>query len=221
MIRWLGIFVSGLALHGLVHGGEWECPNRNVVIQAPDQAQADAACGVVIHTLDFLSEHGLDTTKRIELALVDQVQAPCFLHSFGCYSHPEQRTYVLNTAACLKRETWENIPLNQALCNGFLAHEVAHAVAAANFRIEKPSMLAQEYLAAVATVSTMPRKEREHLLEQLPGHGFDSAAEISTTYYLFNPARFSAEVYRHFLGLTDRKAFFQMLLWGRVLNYDR
>lgn len=221
MTRWLAIFIFEIALHGLVHGEEWECQDQNVGVQAIDRAQGFAACEVAASVLGFLSAHGLDVTGRIELNLVDQLQAPCALHSFGCYSHPDQRAFALTTAGCLKKETWQNLPLDPALCNGFLAHEAAHAVAAANFRIDKPSTVAQEYLAGVATVATMPHGPREHLLEQLPGRGFDSADQISTTYYLFAPARFSAEVYRHFLGLRDRQEFIEKVLRGRVLTEER
>lgn len=211
----LAFFVPGYA-----YAVELRCAHWNQIVHAADLEQAEAACEAATSALDFLSAQGFDTSGRVEVHLVEVLPSPCGLHSFGCYSHPDRRINVLTVAKCLRLKTWQGVPLNQSLCRSFLAHEVAHAVATVNFRLEKPSLLAQEYLAGVTTVAILPPEQRELLLEQLPGKGFESADQISTTYYLLSPARFSVGVYRHYQRLSDPKAFVQKVLEGRVLARD-
>ena len=43
---------------------------------------------------------------------------------------------------------------------------------------------------------------------------------MSTTYYQIDPARFSAEVYRHFIKPGNGKVFLQNVLSGMALNNE-
>jgi hypothetical protein len=218
MTRWLAIFIFSLIASDFAHGDEWRCPHSNVVVHSTDRGDADAACEAASNALDFLAEQGLDTTGAVEVHLVSKLPMHCLGPSFGCYDHPNRRIYMLAFSACLKLRAWEELPLNRTLCKSLLTHEVAHAVAAANFSVPKPSLLAHEYLAYVTMLATMPSNQRERLLEQFPGQGFDSAAQMSVTFYLLNPLRFGTEAYRHFLKSSNGKAFIKEVLSGRVLS---
>ena len=220
MNHWLAIFICALIASDFVHGDEWKCPHSNVVVHSTDSDDADAACEAARKALEFLATQGLDTTGSVEVRLVTKLPMPCLQSGFGCYDQPNRRINMLVISECLKMRTWVELPLNRSLCESFLTHEVAHVVAAGNFTAPKPSTLAQEYVAYVTMVSTMSPRQRERLLEQLPGRGFDSADQMSTTYYQLDPARFSAEVYRHFIKLGNGKVFLQNVLSGRVLNNE-
>jgi hypothetical protein len=217
MTRWLAICIFALIAVDLAHGDEWRCPHSNVVIHLADRGDADAACGSARNALDFLAANGLDTTGAVEVHLVSELPMSCLRSNFGCYDHPNWRIYMLIFSECLKLKTWAELPLNSTLCNSLLTHEVAHAVAAANFLVPKPSMLAHEYVAYVTMLATMPSNQRERVLEQFPGEGFDSANQMSVTFYLLNPFQFGINAYRHFLKPGNGKVFLKDLLSGRVL----
>jgi len=217
MTRWLAIFIFALIAVDLAHGDEWRCPHSNVVIHLADRGDAEAACGSARNALDFLAANGLDTTGAVEVHLVSELPMSCLRSNFGCYDHPNRRIYMLIFSECLKLETWAELPLNSMLCNSLLTHEVAHAVAAANFLVPKPSILAHEYVAYVTMLATMPLKQRERVLGQFPGQGFDSADQMSTTFYLLNPFQFGVNAYRHFLKPGKGKVFLNDVLSGRVL----
>lgn len=201
-------------------GETTRCPHSNVMVHLADLNDNKTACETANSALDFLAVHGLNTTGSVEVYLVKELPPPCSQLSFGCYDQFNRRINMLVMSECLRRLTWVKVPVNRALCDGFLAHEVGHAVAAVNFLIPAPSVLAQEYFAAVTMFSTMPQKDREQLLNELPGQGFDSTTQMSLTYYLFNPSQFGAEVYRHFLNLDDGRVFFKEILIGKALNHD-
>lgn len=124
---------------------------------------------------------------------------------------------MLAFSECMKLRTWVELPLTRTLCKSLVTHEVAHAVAESNFSIPRPSMLAQEYFASVTMFATMPLKQREHILKQFPGRGFDTVDQMSTTFYLLNPAMFGAYAYRHFLKVSNGKVFLKRVLSGQIL----
>jgi hypothetical protein len=63
----------------------------------------------------------------------------------------------------------------------------------------------------------MKATQREKILANNPGHGFDGEAQMSATLYLFDPERFGIRAYRHFLGLPNRPAFLHAVLNGKAL----
>lgn len=218
MTRWLAILISALLVAGISHGGELQCAGSNVVVHSTDQGDADTACEGAGDAIDFLARQGLDTNRSVEVHLVRELQSPCLPTGFGCYDHPKRRIDMLVFSECLERKKWVQLPLDRNLCKSLLTHEVAHAVAASNFSIAKPSMRAQEYLASVTMFSTMPVKQREHILAQFPRGEFDTVDQISTTFYQLNPVMFGVYVYRHFLKVSDSKAFIKGVLSGQILR---
>lgn len=200
----------------LVHGAELRCPELNVVVDSEDSADVDMVCHAAGEAMGFLVRNGLDTSKAVEVHLVKELPPEADTASYGCYIHPHRRVYLLTYSDCLERGPWASLPMDRELYKSLLAHEVAHAVAAANFSIPRPSMLAHEYLAYVTMFAVIAPEAREKILNRFPGHGFDSVDQMSVTYYLMDPLRFGAESYRHFLKLDDKKRFLQDVLSGRV-----
>ena len=211
------IFIGALIAADFAHGDELRCPDSNVVVHSADRGDADAACEAAGEALGFLAAQGLDTTGAVEVHLVNKLPDMAGLSAFGCYDHPDRRVYMLVFSECLKQGTWSELPLDRTLFKSLLTHEVAHAVAAANFSVPKPGMLAHEYLAYVTMLATMPLRQRERMLGRFPGQGFDSPDQMSATFYLIDPFRFGAEAYRHFLKPGNGKAFIKEVLSGRVL----
>ena len=202
------------------HDGAWRCPQSAVTVHASDPAMAPAACEAAATALDFLQAQGLTTADPVEVHLMPQLPAPCVEHSFGCYEHALRRINMLTASACLAVKTLDGLALDPAVCNSLLAHEVAHAVAADNFTVHRPSLLAQEYVANVTMIASLPPAQRERLLALWHEAAFESADQISTTYYLMQPSRFSVKAYRHFMLQDDRPAFIQKVLTGELLGQD-
>ncbi|MGC2519764.1 MAG: DUF6639 family protein [Burkholderiales bacterium] len=219
MVAWaeVAMLVGALIGANSAYGDELRCPNRNVVVHSAARGDAETACEAAGEAIAFLASHGLDTTRAVEIHLVSKLPDIANKSAAGCYDHPHRRTYMLIFSACSKQGRWFELPLDRALYKSLVAHEVAHAVAAANFSVPKPSILAQEYIAYVTQLATMPPRHLARVLERFPGNGFDSAAEMSLTFYTMNPSQFGVEVYRHFLKPGNGEAFLKEVLSGRVL----
>jgi hypothetical protein len=97
------------------------------------------------------------------------------------------------------------------------AHEVAHALAACNFAVREPTIQAKEYVAYVAMFATMDPVVRARVLRAIPGQGFQSESRINEIAYLFDPMRFGAECYRHYLGAGNGVKFLRAVLTGKAL----
>jgi hypothetical protein len=93
----------------------------------------------------------------------------------------------------------------------------AYSVAECNFRIPNPSIQAKEYLAYVATFSTMPASLRARALNATRTEGFASMDRFTLALCLFEPMRFGAEAYLHFAKADDRSGIIQSVLAGRAL----
>jgi hypothetical protein len=213
----IAIFLCALIGAEVVCGDELRCPQTNVVVYSADGRDVAIACEAAGQALGFFAANDLDTTGAVEVHLVSKLpDVPNSSSSYGCYDHWSRRVYMLFLSGCLEQGPWAELPIDRALYKSLLTHEVAHAVADANFSVPKPGMLAHEYLAYVTMFATMPPGQRERVLKRFPGEGFDSVEQMSVTYYLMNPLRFGAEAYRHFLKLDDRKTFLKDVLSGRV-----
>jgi hypothetical protein len=81
----------------------------------------------------------------------------------------------------------------------------------------KPSLRANEYVAYVTMLSTMPAALRDRVLANYPGTGYDNDVQIDDIIYLMNPMRFGVEVYRHFLKPGNGRDYLWRLLEGKAL----
>ena len=118
----------------------------------------------------------------------------------------------------LKRfKTWFNLPIDASLYRSLVAHEVAHAIGARNFKVTQPSLQAKEYIAYVTQLATMLPELRERVLSQFPGQGFEGDWQMSTTIYLLDPMRFGAQAYRHFLKRGNGGSYLHSILAGKVM----
>ena len=74
--------------------------------------------------------------------------------------------------------------------------------------------------AAVVQIGVIDPAERNHLLDNLAGEGFDEISEINLLAYQFDPARFAVEAYRHFEKPGNGTAFIGALLSGAIVLQD-
>lgn len=135
----------------------------------------------------------------------------------GCNVKAEQRVYMLTFSECRKQGIAPGLPIDRALHRSLVAHEVAHHIADANFKVEKPAVVAHEYIAYVTMFATMAPYQRDRILEHFPGDGFDTDRPFNVTLYMLAPHFFGAQAYRHFMRVEDRRAFLERVLSGSAL----
>jgi len=194
------------------------CAGTNVTVQGVDRAEVKSACRGVADAVTFLASLGLDTTTAADMRLVEALPAiQGGAVAYGCKVKSDSRIYVLNLAECRKLPLAPGLQVDAAVHRSLVAHEVGHHIAAANFRMAEPTIVAHEYIAYVTMFSTMEREARERILAQFPGEGFESAREIGLTIYLMDPTRFGAHAYRHFMRPGNGASFLEQVLSGRAL----
>ena len=205
----------------VVKSDEALCPGLNVSIHSLDKEDAETACKGAADAVAFLAALGLDTTAPVSVRILDRlpegIAPPAAL---GCEVRAEQRVYMLAFAACPKQGFAPDLPIDRALYRSLIAHEVAHHIAAANFKVEKPSVVAHEYIAYVTMFATMGPDQRDEILAHFPGEGWDNERGFNVSVYMMAPHFFGAQAYRHFMRLEDRQAFLERVLSGSALADD-
>ncbi len=190
-----------------------------VGVGAAPAADAADACNGARAAIDFLVRHGAVTSEPIEIAIVDTLPNVVGATAAGCYVASERRVYLLSYAAFrAKHKDWFGLPIDRHLYRSLAAHEVAHALMSCS-RVgpPPPSIHATEYVAYVTMFATMDDARRRRALANLPGSGFADASKITPVFYLFDPMRFGAEAYRHYLRHADGAGFLRAVLSGTAL----
>ncbi len=194
------------------------CAGTNVSVRGVDRAEVESACQGVVAAVKFLASLGLDTNAAAEVRLVEALpEVQHGARAYGCKVKADDRIYMLNLSECRKLPLAADVPVDAAVHRSLVAHEVGHHIAAANFKVARPTVVAHEYIAYVTMFATLEPSAREWLLARFPGEGFESAREIGLTVYLLDPNRFGAQSYRHFERPGNGAAFVQQVLSGRAL----
>lgn len=102
-------------------------------------------------------------------------------------------------------------------CTAFEFFAAAGVPAPANVVVEL-MMVAYEYRAYAAMFAAMPEATRDKVLAAVPGSGFSHEQQINIVTYLFNPAAFSADAYRHWASRPDAHAFVRRVLDGSAIG---
>ncbi len=180
---------------------------------------ARLACQAARAAADFLGDHGFDVRPSIEIAIDNEACKHQHDRVLGIFSGREEEVIVMSQDACrraLANGTLFGLPFDAELYRSLVAHEVAHAIAAANFAVNHPSRLAHEYIAYVVQLATMAPRHRDRILARAKVHAYTSFSEMSETYHSLSPADFAVKVYGHFLAATDRIAVLRAVLAGRL-----
>ena len=197
------------------------CPGLNVSIHSLEKEDAEAGCKGAADAVAFLAAFKLDTTAPVSVRILDRLPegiAPTA--ALGCEVRVERRVYMLTFTACRKQGFAPELPVDRALYRSLIAHEVAHHLAAANFKVETPSVVAHEYIAYVTMFATMAPDQRDNILAHYPGEVWYTERGFNLTLYMMAPQFFGAQAYRHFMRLEDRQAFLKKVLSGSALADD-
>lgn len=215
----LAKIVSLIALSTLIFepgiASNYSCKIANVGIIGGDPQSTALACEGATRAVVFLRAQGLDVSSEIELELVGQIANRAVA---GHLVTSSKKALVLNYSEFLKFREWLKVPINNEIYRALVAHEVAHVIAAHNFKIAKPTVQAHEYIAYVTTFATLSEPERERVLSQFSGDGFETEQQMNTTIYLYDPMRFGAEAYRHFVKKGKDAEYLRAILSGHVMT---
>lgn len=194
------------------------CAGTSISVRGVDRAEVESACQGVVAAVKFLATLGLDTSAAAEVRLVEALpEVPQGVRAYGCKVKADDRIYMLNLSECRKLPLAADVPVDAAVHRSLVAHEVGHHIAAASFKVARPTIVAHEYIAYVTMFATLEPSARERLLARFPGKGFESTREIGLTVYLLDPNRFGAQAYRHFTRPGNGASFVEQVLSGRAL----
>ena len=209
---WPGAAVAGAA----TASGKTRCEGTRVVVHGGGPADAALVCAGARDAIGFFAERELNTAVDVDVEITEALPQATSASAVGCY-HPERkRVYVLPYAEFARRGDWFGVPIEPAMYRSLASHEIAHAVAACNFREEQPSLAAVEYVGYVAMLSVMQPDLRSRVLALNPGEGYDADLQINSTVYLMAPTRFAVESYRHFLRPENGTRYLRDVLAGKV-----
>jgi hypothetical protein len=200
-----------------VRAREVRCEAQNVSVRSPSPTDAKLACKGARDAIGFLAAHGFDVVRDVSIELVPKLTRVAGASAAGCYLESEQRVLILTFREFKKFKTWFNVPIDASLYRGLVAHEVAHALGACNFKVATSSIQAKEYIAYVTMLATTAPAQRERVLSEFPGQGFEGDWQMNTTIYLVDPMRFGVQAYRHFLKPANGRDYLHAILAGKVM----
>ncbi|TXL67057.1 DUF6639 family protein [Zeimonas arvi] len=194
-----------------------ECAGTSVSARAPDRETAMHACEAAAAATRFLSGMGLDVSAPIELRIVAALPDGVGASAIGCFVREQRTAWVLIESECRNPAAVFELPMSKALHRSVVAHEIGHAIAGANFSVARPEPVAQEYIAYVTQLATMPPELRNRVLERYPRSSSEGPGHLNGPVYLMDPSRFAAIAWRHHLGPDGGAAFIRRVLDGRAL----
>jgi hypothetical protein len=194
-----------------------ECPSSPAKVLAELPADKADACAGAADAINFFEKLGLKVSEAPSITVSAQIPAEAGPTAAGCFIEDRRRIYIVPYEKFRKLKTWFGVRIDRRMYRSLAAHEAAHALAACNFSIPRPTIQAKEYVAYVAMFATMDPALRATALKARPGTGFTGDERITPLLYMFDPMRFGAESYRHFLRPEVGPSFLRSVLEGRAL----
>lgn len=196
------------------------CPHSDVRVFAADARDFRDGCAGARSALTFLAPQKTSQTDTLVIHVRANLLTTAGPTAQGAFFKQCNCSMFVTYASFRKQKTWFKVPVNRDLYRSLATHEAAHAVAARMFQIPSPTIQAKEYVAYVTMFATMDPLLRERTLRALPGSGFESEDRINLIAYMFDPMRFGAEAYRHYMKPGNGDAFLQFVLQGKALTTD-
>ncbi len=213
------VLLAGSLIGSAAKAYHQPCSNSMVVVTLSQPEDCKIACAGVIDALSFLETNGFRLPGPIHIDPMERITEGVSADALGYFDSQTVRVYVRNFSA--SQEVVQGLgifglPMNRDLYRSVVVHEVAHLIAGHNFAMESPSRVAQEYIAYVTQLATMPPGLRNLILTNFPGEGFQTSMQINSIIYMFSPEKFAVEAYRHYVRAENGAAFFRRLLTGEI-----
>uniref|UniRef100_UPI00356952F4 DUF6639 family protein n=1 Tax=Marinobacter sp. TaxID=50741 RepID=UPI00356952F4 len=210
------LFASIWLIHSQGYGATAVvCTVPGVTVNSDRAEDGELACKAAGKALAFMRHQGFEVNTRFTLDLVDRSLSLHGAEVKGTYDSKRFRIEVPSFSQAqvmAQRHPPFGMNMCEEMWQSFVVHEVAHAVAQANFKVRKPSLEAHEYIAYVVQIATLPEPLRTRLLAKFDNLAFQHERQISRTFLQLEPEVFAVKAYRHFSAHPDPQAFFQRLL---------
>lgn len=193
------------------------CPNSSARVVAELASDRHDACAGVADAIAFFARLGLEATEALSIEITTQLPKEAGPTGAGCFIEQRKRIYMLPFAKFRKQKTWFGVRIDRRMYRSLATHEAAHALTACHFSVPRPTIQAKEYIAYVAMFSTMETGLRSKALRATPGTGFTGEERITPLLHMFDPMRFGAESYRHFIKPDVGLPFIKSVLEGKAL----
>ncbi len=215
----VALLLTGSLTGGMAKADDRPCHNSKVVVALSQSEDRETACTGAIDAISFLEINGLRLAGPIHIHLMGRITEGVLPDALGYFDSRTLRVHVQNFSASKEAVQGLGIfglPMDRDLYRSIVVHEVAHLIASHNFTMESPPRAAQEYIAYVTQLATMPPSLRGRILANFPGEGFQTSVEINSINYMFSPQKFAVGVYRHFVRTENGAAYFRRLLAGEI-----
>jgi len=198
-----------------VHYSCYETPG--ISISAPNDKMVDYVCNAADRANRFLGKYKLQPKRAINIEIIEEIINQDGYEAFGSYDRQSDRILMMSLPALLrssKSPTMYNMPFDEELYIGALAHEITHAIFHHNSTNieEKWNNAAQEYLAHATQLGVLPAQRRDQIIKSEDTGPWEPGDEISVTYMGFNTTGFAVKSYLHLTQMTDPQSFIQILL---------
>lgn len=181
-------------------------------------AAVNLICQAAVQGLSLLARYGLASPKRLTIQVVDaNPRLPEGVT--GCYDRGTETISMLSLSGC-RRHLVKRRPFGEEfsedLFASFVAHEVGHAVAAANFMVARPSRLAHECIAYIVQFGAMSPALRRRILGHFRHVKAGSLADLTPALWLFRAEEFAVRCYKLHARSAETGAFLKKLLSGKL-----
>ena len=211
--------ILAVSLTSPAAAAERRCAGANATIYADSVYDAYLACAGAADAVAFMLQQGLTVDTELRIDILDSV----FLHQegtpsfriLGQFDADRERISVTSTKGQREMAAEKpifGVPYEDSLFRSVVAHEVAHAIADANFQVTEPTRLAHEYIAYIVQLATMAPELRQQVLDHHKSPAFTSEIEINPMTYGLNPDVFAVKAYRHYQLPGVGAVFVQTLL---------
>lgn len=195
-----------------------KCPDVNVKVYTEIKEDIPFICNAAKSTFSFLRKAGLHKSVPIEVYIVNEMETlPIGNLYLGMYDRRLKRVTVLSYNSCkryCKDACFCGLRLCRKLHSSFVVHEIAHAIAHANFIKNTQNIAAEEYIACTTQLALLPDDLRQKILTRINNKGFGHEREITSLFYDLNSSVFAVKAYRHFIRPENGKSFYHKLITG-------
>lgn len=187
------------------------CGSHGLRVSAASPAQVREACRAVRTAARVIAELGFAMPVPVKIR-VQSIPHPAVPES-SVVAEFDASSCVISVAPYRKtirdkKHIRDGLAPTASQWRGYVVHEIAHAAVHTNCKESCPDRGTHEYIATVAQLLSLPAEERRAFLARFADlEPFAAEAEISETYYLIDPQRFSAKAYLHFLSAAGGTAF--------------
>ncbi len=194
-----------------------DCESPGMRVEGGTETDRWQACMAARDAIVFLSAQGVEFEGKVAVKVLPRLPPSDPQDAVALFDTAQQEIRILEYDAAAQAALvglfaiWPE--MSPALWRSYVAHEVAHLVAGANFAEDVPQFTATEYIACVTQIAVLPRQLRDEMLAYYATQSpFGGIGQISAMLYLIDPSAFTIRAYRHFSALKDGPRVLRVLL---------